>query len=70
MPQTVKCLKCSSVFVVTDTVPGNLVACSHCGATQVVRESAAPLSVRRPLTDDDVLAFLGAAPKKKPTPNS
>lgn len=66
MSQTVRCLQCSAAFVVPAIVTGNIVACPHCDATQVVAENNAPASVKPPLTDDDVLAFLGLAPKAPP----
>jgi DNA-directed RNA polymerase subunit RPC12/RpoP len=71
MSQSMKCMQCASTFR-APTAANARVACPHCGAMRVVAEkhgaSAAPAStsVRPPLTDEDVLAFLDQRPVAKP----
>jgi DNA-directed RNA polymerase subunit RPC12/RpoP len=70
MSRSLRCLQCSSTFIVPSTADGTAVACPKCGATRVVAENRAAAEpkaapVRPPLTDDDVLAFIGSPPAAK-----
>lgn len=65
MTRSMKCLRCSSSFLVPTTASDKPVVCPRCGTTRDAEESAAitPAQnasvVKPPLTDDDILSFLG-----------
>lgn len=71
MSCSMKCWQCSSTFLLPANASGKPVACPHCSGTRVIDEKLGAKSgpntttSRPPLTDDDVLAFLGPpAPAK------
>lgn len=68
MSRSLKCLQCSSTFVAPSTAQGAPAACPRCGATRLVAVDTKAAPVRAPLTDDDVLAFIGAPPTAKAPP--
>jgi hypothetical protein len=72
MSRLMKCPQCSTTF----TAPPESATCARCGAapsmadgTSAAKRPTGPPS-KPPLTDDDVLAFLGPAPAKKSAPKS
>ncbi|HEV3339182.1 MAG TPA: hypothetical protein VG125_02460 [Pirellulales bacterium] len=74
MSRSLKCLQCSSTFIAPSAGDNSPVACPQCGGTRVVAQrpdatskpNGAPM--RPPLTDDDVLAFIGSPPTPKARP--
>lgn len=70
MSRSMKCLQCSSTFAADAALAKKPAVCPVCGATRVVAEKIDAAPVRPALTDDDVLAFLGAPPAVKPRARS